>query len=1165
LLAGGRERADLLPRCVVPRREDLKKILLVGSGPIVIGQACEFDYSGTQGAKALRAEGYEIVLVNSNPATIMTDPELASRTYIEPLTVDALTKIIERERPDALLPTLGGQTALNLALALDEAGVLERYGVELIGASKEAIRKAEDRNLFKIACAKVGLETPRSGHAHSLEEALEIVKETGYPAILRPSFTMGGMGGGIVWKPEEFEEKVEWALSQSPTREVLIEQSVIGWKEYELEVICDVAGNFAVVCSIENIDPMGVHTGDSITVAPAMTLTDREYQRLRDGARAIMREIGVATGGANVQFAVNPKNGDVIVIEMNPRVSRSSALASKATGYAIAKVAAKLAVGYRLDELRNDITRVTSAAFEPSIDYVVVKWPRFAFEKFPGADPRLGTQMKSVGEAMAIGRTFCEALQKAARSLETGKDGLCTLLPPDGGADYPALATALERLGRRDLANEPAPEPKPHVAQELYDDATTRAAVIKLVQTPTADRLFQVGDALRLGVTVEELHTLTGIDPWFLAQMQRIVDYERAHAGKPLGAGDVARVREGKSLGFSDRQLSRLAKTDESAVRAFRHQHGVRPTFSRVDTCAAEFVAFTPYMYSHYDAGGPDGAGGDSASDEAFAHEERSNKKKVVILGGGPNRIGQGIEFDYCCCHAAFALREMGLETIMVNCNPETVSTDYDTSDRLYFEPLTLEDVLEICHREAQGGELAGVIVQLGGQTPLKLAKPLSQEGVPILGTSAEAIDRAEDREQFDVMLTRLGLRRPRGGIAHDEASALRVARDLGYPLLVRPSYVLGGRAMMIVNDEDELRQYVRPAVEVAEEAMREIRRTKDSAARPTILIDEFLKDAIECDVDCVCDGENVVIGGVMQHIEEAGIHSGDSACVLPPHTLPRFVVSSIKEQTRMLAMELGVRGLMNVQFGVINQATFIIEVNPRASRTVPFVSKATGVPLAKIASKVMAGATLASLGITDEVVPKHVCVKESVFPFAKFPGVDTILGPEMRSTGEVMGIDSTFERAFGKAIAAAGQGLPTKGAVVISVKDDDKPVAVVVARKMHRLGFKIVATGGTADTFIRCGIPTEKVAKVAEGSPHIVDRIKRKGEDEVVLVINTTTGARAIRDSYSIRRQTLLAGVPYFTTTSAALAAVDAIQDGGVAGGQVEVRSLQEWNATEG
>jgi carbamoyl-phosphate synthase large subunit len=1137
----------------VPRRDDLKKILLVGSGPIVIGQACEFDYSGTQGAKALLAEGYEVVLVNSNPATIMTDPELASRTYVEPLTVDAVAKIIERERPDALLPTLGGQTALNLALALDEAGVLERYGVELIGASKQAIRKAEDRGLFKEACAKVGLDTPRSGHAHSLEEARAIVAETGYPAILRPSFTLGGMGGGIVWKPEELDEKVDWALTQSPTHEVLIEQSVLGWKEYELEVICDVAGNFGVVCSIENIDPMGVHTGDSITVAPAMTLTDREYQRLRDGARAIMREIGVATGGANVQFAVNPKNGDVIVIEMNPRVSRSSALASKATGYAIAKVAAKLAVGYRLDELRNDITRVTSAAFEPSIDYVVVKWPRFAFEKFPGADPRLGTQMKSVGEAMAIGRTFCEALQKAARSLETGKDGLSSLLPPTGGADYPALAASLDKLGRRDLANEPAPEPKPHTGPAAFDADATKAALRQLVATPTADRLFMVGDALRLGFTVDELYEITGIDPWFLAQMKRIVDYERAHDGKALGPAELERVREGKRLGFSDRQLARLAGSDETTVRAFRHQHGVRPTFARVDTCAAEFVAYTPYLYSHYD-GAPE-------TDEAIADQEKSTKKKAIILGGGPNRIGQGIEFDYCCCHAAFALRETGHETVMVNCNPETVSTDYDTSDRLYFEPLTLEDVLEIVHRERAAGELAGVIVQLGGQTPLKLAKPLAHEGVPILGTSADAIDRAEDREQFDAMLTRLGLRRPRGAIAHDEESALRVARDLGYPLLVRPSYVLGGRAMMIVNDEDELRQYVRPAVEVAQEAMREIQRTKGGSQKPTILLDEFLKDAIECDVDCVCDGETVVIGGVMQHIEEAGIHSGDSACVLPPHTLPRFVVSSIKEQTRMLAMELGVRGLMNVQFGVINQATFIIEVNPRASRTVPFVSKATGVPLAKIASKVMAGASLASLGITDEVVPKHVSVKESVFPFAKFPGVDTILGPEMRSTGEVMGIDSTFEKAFGKAIVAAGSPLPTKGAVVISVKDDDKPVAVVIARKLHRLGFKIVATGGSADTFIRCGIPTEKVAKVAEGSPHIVDRIKRKGEDAVVLVINTTTGARAIRDSYSIRRQTLLAGVPYFTTTSAALAAVDAIQ---YVGAPVAVRTLQEWHAAE-
>ena len=1132
----------------MPRRDDIKRILLVGSGPIVIGQASEFDYSGTQGAKALADEGYEVILVNSNPATIMTDPELAVRTYVEPLTVDAITRIIERERPDAMLPTLGGQTALNLALALHDAGVLQKYGVELIGASRDAIRKAEDRGLFKEACAKIGLDVPKSAHAHSIEDARKIVEEIGYPAILRPSFTLGGAGGGIVWKAEELETKVAWALQQSPTHEVLVEQSVLGWKEYELECICDSTGNFAIVCSIENLDPMGVHTGDSITVAPAMTLTDRELQRLRDGARAVMREIGVATGGANVQFAVNPKNGDVIVIEMNPRVSRSSALASKATGYAIAKVAAKLAVGYRLDELRNDITRTTSAAFEPSIDYVVVKWPRFAFEKFPGADPRLGTQMKSVGEAMAIGRTFPEALQKAARSMETGKDGLTSLLE---SSDYVALAAELVGAARRDLAMEPAPEPRPSAARVPNNEVAVREALRQLVAIPTADRLFQVADAMRLGFTDVELFELTAIDPWFLAQMRRIIDFEKAHDGKTLEALGAETLRDAKRLGFSDRQLARMCKTDEGAVMATRKRHGIVPTFARVDTCAAEFIAYTPYMYSTYETSNESPPDGD--------------REKVIILGGGPNRIGQGIEFDYCCCHAAFALRDLGYETIMVNCNPETVSTDYDTSDRLYFEPLTFEDVMAICENESKSGKLKGVIVQLGGQTPLKLAKPLTRAGVPLLGTSAEAIDRAEDRELFDAMLSKLGLQRPRGGIAHDVPSAKKIAQELGYPLLVRPSYVLGGRAMMIVGDEHELEHYVGIAVEVSLEAMRDVKTGTTDAAppKPVILIDQFLKDAIECDVDCVSDGETVVIGGVMQHIEEAGIHSGDSACVLPPHTLPRAVVASLKEQTRMMAIELGVRGLMNVQYGIINQATYVIEVNPRASRTVPFVSKATGVPLAKVAAKVMSGRTLEELGITDEVVPKHVSVKESVFPFSKFPGVDTILGPEMRSTGEVMGIDATFEVAFGKAITAAGQALPTAGTVVFSVRNEDKPVAVVAARKLHRLGFKIVATAGTAATIRRVGIPCESVNKVREGSPHVVDRVRA---GDVVLVINTTAGSKEVRDSYSIRRQTLLAGIPYFTTASAGLAAVDAIQAGATCapGAPIEVKSLQEWHAPE-
>ncbi|MFI5300406.1 MAG: carbamoyl-phosphate synthase large subunit, partial [Polyangiales bacterium] len=945
---------------------------------------------------------------------------------------------------------------------------------------------------------------------------------------------------------------------------VLIEESVLGWKEFELEVMRDKADNFIVVCSIENIDPMGVHTGDSITVAPAMTLTDREFQRLRDAARDIMHEIGVATGGANVQFAVNPANGDVIVIEMNPRVSRSSALASKATGYAIAKVAAKLAVGYRLDELRNDITRVTSAAFEPTLDYVVVKWPRFAFEKFPGADQRLGTQMKSVGEVMAIGRTFPEALQKAARSLETGRDGLTSLRDH---VDYVALAATLKGSSRRDPAMDPVEEPRPSLVPMSRSDRDVREALRTLVAIPSADRLFHVADAMRIGFTDDDLYRLTAIDRWFLAQLRRIIDFERdferEHASLKLDEANLGTIWKAKRLGFSDRQLARLSKTDEATVRRFRVAHGIVPAFARVDTCAAEFIAHTPYMYGHYDGD----AVGPARWSEVQADDDR---KKVIILGGGPNRIGQGIEFDYCCVHAAFALRELGLETIMVNCNPETVSTDYDTSDRLYFEPVTLEDVLAVCQVESRNGKLAGVVVQLGGQTPLKLAKALAREGIPILGTSADAIDRAEDREQFEAMLGKLGLRRPRGGIAFDVESAKDVARTLGYPLLVRPSYVLGGRAMMIVEDEQELEHYVGLAVEVAREAMRDVQEHDAlKAARPTILLDEFLKDAIECDVDCVCDGERVVIGGVMQHIEEAGIHSGDSACVLPPHTLPRAVVSSIKEQTRMLAMELGVRGLMNVQFGVINQATYIIEVNPRASRTVPFVSKATGVPFAKVAAKIMAGKTLAEIGLVDEVIPKHVSVKESVFPFAKFPGVDTILGPEMRSTGEVMGIAATFEIAFGKAIAAAGLTLPTKGAVVFTVRDDDKPVAIVIARKLHRMGFDIIATAGTADAFERVGIPAERVKKVREGSLHIVDRIRMRGaavggRKEVVLVVNTVAGSRATRDSYSIRRQTLLAGVPYFTTAAAALAAADAIAAGATCspGAPIEVKSLQEWHA---
>ena len=1109
----------------MPRREDLKKILIIGSGPIVIGQACEFDYSGTQGAKALAEEGYEIVLVNSNPATIMTDPELASRTYIEPLEPATLRRILERERPCAVLPTLGGQTALNLALALDADGTLNELGIELIGASPTAIRRAEDRQLFKEAVAKVGLECPRSGYAHSVEEAREIVAMTGYPVILRPSFTLGGTGGDIVHRPEELDAKVAWALSQSPTREVLVEESVLGWKEIEYEVIRDKAGNFLVVCTIENLDPMGVHTGDSITVAPAMTLTAPELDRLREAARAIVTEIGVTSGGANVQFAVCPKTGRVVVIEMNPRVSRSSALASKATGYPIAKITAKLAVGYRLDELRNDMTG-TSAAFEPAIDYVVVKWPRFAFEKFPGAETKLGTQMKSVGESMAIGRSLPEALQKAVRSLETGRDGLVSLL---GHVDYVALAETPERA--RDLSMEAPPEPSFRPSKAPESPEALRAALRKLVATPSPDRLLYVADAMRepVSMTDEELYELTAIDPWFLSQIRRIVRAEKELQKTPES------IREAKRLGFSDAQISKLLGIGADEVRKLREEQGIVPTFHRVDTCAGELDTKTAYFYSSYEG-----------EDEAAP----TDRRKIIILGGGPNRIGQGIEFDYCCVHAAFALRELGFETVMVNCNPETVSTDYDTSSRLYFEPLTYENVLSICEREASNGTLEGVIVQFGGQTPLKLALPLAKAGIKLLGTSADAIDRAEDRERFDALLAKLGLKRSRGGIARGVEDAFRVAREIGYPVLVRPSYVLGGRAMMICYSDEDLAAYVSIAVEAAREA-----------GTQTILIDEFLKDAVEVDVDSISDGKDVVIGGVMQHIEEAGVHSGDSASVLPPHSLPPEIIASIEEQTRQLALELGVVGLMNVQFAVKDGSVYVLEVNPRASRTVPFVSKATGRPLAKLAAKIMAGKTIQELGLTDPLAPTHVAVKESVLPFAKFPGVDTVLGPEMRSTGEVMGLAPTFARAFGKALVASGVDLSKRGRAFISVKDDDKPAACVIARRLRALGFSIVATSGTAKALERAHIPAESIRKVAEGSPHIVDAIRAR---TIALVINTTVGAKEIRDSYSIRRQTLLANIPYFTTMSAAMAAVEALEAGFFdpsSPAAADVRSLQEWH----
>jgi len=1121
----------------MPRRDDLKKILLIGSGPIVIGQACEFDYSGTQGAKALVAEGYEVILVNSNPATIMTDPELAYRTYVEPLDVPTLTAILEQERPDAILPTLGGQTALNLALALYDEGVLERMGIALIGASPVAIRKAEDRALFKAAMERVGLSCPRSGHVKSVEEARALAEKEGpwgaplgYPIIVRPSFTLGGTGGGIAFRPEELEAKVRWAIEMSPTHETLIEESVLGWKEFELEVIRDKADNFIVVCSIENIDPMGVHTGDSITCAPAMTLTDREYQRLRDAARTVMTEIGVETGGSNVQFAVNPADGRVVVIEMNPRVSRSSALASKATGYPIAKIAAKLAVGYRLDELVNDITG-TSAAFEPTIDYVVVKWPRFAFEKFPGAERRLGPQMKSVGEVMSIGRTFPEALQKAARSLEIGRDGLESLL---GRVDYRQLGADPNQT--RDMLMDAPHEPSAPVDLPPASPEDVKAALEKLVGVPVADRLFYVADALRLGISLEAVHEATRIDPWFLAQIDRIVRFEKVIGAKASdlgGGGDVGTLREAKRLGFSDRAIARLAGRTEDEVRALRSTLGLRAVFGRVDTCAAEFEARTPYLYSTY---------------ETESEAAPSGRRKVIILGGGPNRIGQGIEFDYCCVHAAFALRDLGFETIMVNCNPETVSTDYDTSDRLYFEPLTFEDVMSICDEERKDGELVGVVVQYGGQTPLKLSVPLAKAGIPLLGTPADAIDRAEDRGRFDELLTKLGLKRPRAAVASSVEEAREVARSIGYPVLVRPSYVLGGRAMMICHEERDLEAYIHPAVEAAREA-----------GTQTILIDEFLKDAIEVDVDALADGREVVIGGVMQHIEEAGIHSGDSSCVLPPHSLPPEVVASIEEQARQLALELGVVGLMNVQFAVKGGTIYVLEVNPRASRTVPFVSKATGRPLAKIAAQVMAGKTLAELGITDGLMPRHVAVKESVFPFVKFPGVDTQLGPEMRSTGEVMGIAQTFAHAFGKALRASGIHLPSSGSAFISVKNDDKPAACVIARRLRALGFSILATSGTAQALARARIPATTINKVNEGSPHVVDAMKA---GEVALVVNTTVGARSIRDSYPIRRNALLSNLPYFTTMAAAMAAVDVLEvNANDARASYRVRSLQEWN----
>jgi carbamoyl-phosphate synthase large subunit len=1089
------------------RRTDIKSILLIGSGPIVIGQACEFDYSGTQACRALKEEGYRVTLINSNPATIMTDPEFADRTYVEPITPEVVERVIERERPDALLPTMGGQTALNTAMELAKRGTLAKYGVLLIGASAEAIHKAENRDAFRQAMWRIGLKVPDSGIARSLAEAQEVIRAIDFPVIIRPSFTLGGTGGNIAYNREEFERFVDWGLTASPVGEILIERSLIGWKEFELEVMRDLKDNVVIVCPIENFDPMGVHTGDSITVAPAMTLTDKEYQQMRDAAIRIIREIGVDTGGSNIQFAVDPRTGELMVIEMNPRVSRSSALASKATGFPIAKIAAKLAVGCTLDEITNDITRVTKAAFEPTIDYVVVKIPRFAFEKFPGADPTLTTQMKSVGEVMAIGRTFKESLQKAIRSLEVDRMGLVSLHGLDAG--LPADA----------------------------DRNTVVSRIREALRSPHPDRLWHLADGMRAGMTTEELFSLTQIDPWFLEQIRDLVEFERTLvqatpsllSSPPVrgrGGGEGELLQEAKQLGFSDARIGRLLGLESSAVRRMRTAGpGMGPggvTYKRVDTCAAEFEAHTPYLYSTY---------------EQTCEARPSDRRKVMILGGGPNRIGQGIEFDYCCVHAAFALREEGIETIMVNCNPETVSTDYDVSDRLYFEPLTEEDVRNIVERE----QPIGVVVQFGGQTPLKLALPLERAGVRILGTSPEAIDRAEDRERFRELLERLGLRQAASGTARSVAEAIQVAESIRYPVMVRPSYVLGGRAMEIIYDGPSLRAYTAQAFEA-------------SPDHP-VLIDKYLEDAVEVDVDAIADGHTVVVAGIMEHIEEAGVHSGDSACSLPPYSLGASVLAEIERQTIALAAELHVIGLMNVQYAVRDGMVYVLEVNPRGSRTVPFVCKATGVPLAKLAMKVMVGRTLEELGFMEPRRPGHMAVKEAVFPFTKFPGVDVILGPEMRSTGEVMGIDADFGWAFAKSQSAAGVSLPTGGRVFISVKDQDKPAAVEIARRLHRLGFIIEATSGTAAHLAARGIPVETVNKVQEGRPHIVDHIKNGA---VCLVVNTVGSKSSQVDSASIRREALQHGLPYFTTMPGARAAVMGIE--AIMRSGLTIRSLQEY-----
>ncbi len=1105
----------------MPKRTDIKSILIIGAGPIIIGQACEFDYSGTQACKALKEEGYRIILVNSNPATIMTDPEMADATYIEPITPEIVAKIIEKERPDAILPTMGGQTALNTALSLNKMGVLEKYGVEMIGADAEAIDKAEDREKFKVAMDKIGLESPRSAVAHSEEQAMEILEDIGLPAIMRPSFTMGGTGGGVAYNREEFVHYVRTSLDASPTNEVLIDESLIGWKEYEMEVVRDKADNCIIICSIENVDPMGVHTGDSITVAPALTLTDKEYQIMRNASIAVLREIGVETGGSNVQFAVNPKDGRLVVIEMNPRVSRSSALASKATGFPIASVAAKLAVGYTLDEIDNDITGATPASFEPTIDYVVTKIPRFAFEKFKGAEPLLSTAMKSVGEVMAIGRNIHESMQKALRGLETGLDGF-------------------------------------NRVQELID--APREDIAAALARATPDRILVAAQAMREGFSNEEIHNIAGFDPWFLSRIREIIDAEQQIIDKGL-PNDAQALRKLKSMGFSDARLAKLAidsvhvaggagravaeghglvhdalaamagATTEAEVRGLRHKLGVRPVFKRIDTCAAEFEAKTPYMYSTYEApifGAPE------------CEAQPSDRKKIVILGGGPNRIGQGIEFDYCCCHACFALSDAGFETIMINCNPETVSTDYDTSDRLYFEPLTAEDVLEILHVEQQSGELVGVVVQFGGQTPLKLAQALEDAGIPILGTSPDAIDLAEDRERFAKLVNKLKLKQPENGMARTRDEAVKIAERIGYPVLLRPSFVLGGRAMEIVDGPAQLENYINTAVQVSGDS--------------PVLVDQYLRDAVEVDVDAICDGDEVIVCGLLQHIEEAGVHSGDSACSIPPYSLDDAIIAEMERQTEALAFGLKVRGLMNIQFAVKDGEVYLIEVNPRASRTVPFVAKAIGVPIAKIASRVMAGEKLKDLPAIDRHI-SYTAVKEAVFPFSRFPGVDPILSPEMKSTGEVMGIDQGFPIAFAKAQLGAGNILPNGGTIFISVKETDKKVIEPAARLAEKLGFKLIATSGTADYLTEHGIKVEKVNKVIEGRPHIVDRIK---DGEVNLIFNTTEGWQSLKDSKSIRAAALVGKIPIFTTATASNAAMQAIE--AMRDQTLEVRALQSY-----